>query len=171
MSALDIFLGIFLLIGLYKGFNKGLLLELASLIALLAGIYGAIHFSYIAGDYLSQKMNWEERYINLAAFLVTFIGIVIAVHFAGKLLTKVADIAMLGFLNKLAGGVFGVLKVGLILAAIIIFFDRANDTLSIVSEETKTESALYYPIKNTGAYIYDSILRKDIPNLLDTQEN
>jgi len=52
MSFLDIILGLLLAYGLYKGLKNGLFVELASLVALIAGIFGAIHFSYIAGDYL-----------------------------------------------------------------------------------------------------------------------
>jgi membrane protein required for colicin V production len=161
MAILDIILGILLLLGLWKGFNNGLLIELASIVALIAGIYGAIHFSYVAGDYLTEQMNWEERYINLTAFVITFIVIVIAVHFVGKLLTKVANIAMLGLLNKLAGAVFGALKVAVILGAILIFFNRVNSNLKFVSEEAQNESVLFNPIKEIGGLVFDTILREE----------
>lgn len=163
MSLLDIILGILLLLGLWKGFNNGLLIEVASIVALIAGIYGAIHFSYIAGDYLTEQMNWEERYINLAAFVITFIVIVIAVHFAGKLLTKVANIALLGLLNKIAGAAFGALKVAVILGAILVFFNRVNSNLKFVSEEAQNESVLFNPIKEIGAVVFDTILREGLP--------
>lgn len=163
MAVLDIILGILLLLGLWKGFNNGLLIELASIVALIAGIYGAIHFSYIAGDYLTKQMNWEERYINLTAFVITFIVIVITVHFAGKLLTKVANIAMLGLLNKLAGAAFGVLKVAVILGAIFVFFNQVNKSLRFISEEAQNESILYNPIKEIGAVVFNTILREERP--------
>ncbi len=159
MAILDIILGILLLLGLWKGFNNGLLIELASIVALIAGIYGAIHFSYIAGDYLGQRMNWEERYVSIAAFIITFIGIVIAVHFVGKLLTKVANIAMLGLLNKIAGAVFGTLKVAVILGAFLIFFDRTNDNVGLVSDEVKNTALLYHPVKDIGELVFDNIVR------------
>lgn len=163
MAILDIILGILLLLGLWKGFNNGLLVELASIVALIAGIYGAIHFSYIAGDYLTQQMNWEERYVNLTAFVITFIVIVIAVHFAGKLLTKVANIALLGLLNKIAGAIFGALKVSVILGAILVFFNRVNSNLKFVSEEAQNQSILFNPIKEIGAVVFDTILREELP--------
>lgn len=163
MAILDIILGILLLLGLWKGFNNGLLVELASIVALIAGIYGAIHFSYIAGDYLTQQMNWEERYVSLTAFVITFIVIVIAVHFAGKLLTKVANIALLGLLNKIAGAIFGALKVSVILGAILVFFNRVNSNLKFVSEEAQNQSILFNPIKEIGAVVFDTILREELP--------
>ena len=77
MVILDVILGLLLLYGLFKGLKNGLLIELASLIALIAGLYGAIHFSYIAGEYLSKNMDWSESAINTIAFILTFIIIII----------------------------------------------------------------------------------------------
>lgn len=161
MAFLDIVLGILLVLGLWKGLKNGLFVELASIIALIAGIYGAIHFSYIAGDYLSQKSNWDLRYLNLIAFVITFVLIVIGVHLAGKLLTKVASFAMLGIVNKLAGAAFGVLKVGVILGALLIFVDRVNNSIGFINEETKKESILYEPVKELGAFVFSMVLKDE----------
>jgi membrane protein required for colicin V production len=167
MALLDIILGILLLLGLWKGFNNGLLIELASIVALIAGIYGAIHFSYIAGEYLTAQLNWEERYVTIMAFVVTFLIIVIAVHFASKLLTKIANVALLGLLNKIAGAAFGALKVAVIVGAILVFLSRANKNLRFISEEAQNESILFNPIKEIGAVIFNTILREEVS---DTEE-
>ena len=159
MGILDIFLGLLLIYGLYKGLKNGLFVEIASIIALIAGIYGAIHFSYIAGDYLSKNMEWNERYINIASFIITFIVIVIVVQLAGKFLTKIADFAMLGLLNKLAGAIFGALKVAVILGALLVFFERANSSVNLVKSETMEESLLYEPIKEIGALVFSKVLK------------
>ncbi|MBT9187185.1 MULTISPECIES: CvpA family protein [Zobellia] len=164
MSFLDIILGLLLLYGLWKGLKNGLFVELASLIALIAGIYGAIHFSYYAGDYLSQNMEWNERYINIAAFVITFIVIVFAVQLAGRFLTKIANFAMLGLLNKIAGGIFGVVKVAVILGALLIFFERVNNSAGVVKDETMKDSVLYEPIKEIGAFIFNKVLKEEKTN-------
>ncbi len=159
MSFLDIILGLLLLWGLWKGLKNGLLVEVASIIALVAGIYGAIQFSYITGNYLSARMEWNEQYINITAFIITFILIVLVIHILGKLLTKILDIAMLGLLNKLAGGLFGVLKMAVILGALLIFFDRLSDNVNLLNEKVKNESKLYQPLMQVGAFVFDSVLQ------------
>ena len=45
--------------------------------------------------FLEERVDWDENYISLTAFAITFIAIVIAVSFLGKVLTKMADFAML----------------------------------------------------------------------------
>ena len=159
MSFLDIVLGLLLGYGLYKGLKNGIFVEIASLIALIAGIFGAIHFSYIAGNYLHQNMQWDERYINIAAFIITFIAIVTVVHLAGKFLTKIADFAMLGLLNKIAGAIFGTLKVAVILGAILIFFERVNSSVGLVKSEAFQNSVLYEPVKEIGAFVFNAVLK------------
>ncbi len=162
MSFLDIILGLLLVWGLWKGLRNGLIIELASIVALIAGIYGAIHFSYYAGDYLFQNMDWEERFINLTAFVITFILIVLVVHVLAKLLTKIASFAMLGWLNRLAGGIFGVVKVAVILGALLVFFDRVNTSAGLVKDESMQQSVLYEPIKEIGALIFDYVLKEPV---------
>ena len=166
MAFLDIILGLLLLFGLWKGLKNGLFVELASIVALIAGIYGAIHFSYYAGDYLSQNMEWDERYINIAAFVITFIIIVTVVSLAGKILTKIANFAMLGLLNKIAGGIFGALKVGVILGALLIFFDRLDDSIGFISEDAKKESVLFEPVKEIGAFVFSKVLKNEDSEVL-----
>ena len=160
MAFIDIVLGLLLIYGLYKGLKNGLFVEIASIVALIGGIYGAIHFSYIAGDYLSQNMDWNERYINITAFIITFIAIVLIVHLAGQFLTKIANFAMLGLLNKIAGGIFGTLKVAVILGALLVFFDRANTSANVVKDESLESSVLYGPVKEIGAFVFSKVLKE-----------
>ncbi len=161
MGMLDIILALPLAYGIYKGVKNGLLVEVASILALIAGIYGTIHFSYIAANYLSERVEWDPRYIKITAFVLTFIIIVFVIHLLGKALTRFADFAMVGWLNKLAGGVFGFVEVAVILGAIIIFFERANSSLGLVDSDTIEESVLYEPLKETGALVFAWVLEPD----------
>jgi membrane protein required for colicin V production len=162
MRLLDILLGIPLIWGLWKGLKNGLFMEIASIAALVAGIYGAIHFSHITGNYLSDRLEWDEHNMSIIAFVITFVLIIIIVHLAGKLLTKVADFAMLGLLNKIAGGIFGALKVAILLGAAFIFFDSMDSTFNLLDEETKEQSVLYQPIKDIGALIFENVLKTEV---------
>ena len=80
---------------------------------------------------------------------------------AGKFLTKIADFAMLGLLNKIAGGIFGMLKVAIILGALLIFFERLSSPLNFINEDTKDESIFYHPVKEIGAFVFSLVLKED----------
>lgn len=162
MAIIDIVLGALILFGLIRGLMKGLFVEVASLVALIAGVYGAIHFSNFAAEFLMERVDWNEKTINITAFAITFVIIVLAISLAGKALTKLADFAALGFLNKLLGGVFGGLKIALILSIVLMVFTKLNKTIPFVSDEELEDSVLYEPIK--------SIAPKILPSLLDTED-
>jgi membrane protein required for colicin V production len=158
MGVIDIVLGAIILFGLVRGFMKGLFVEVASLVALVAGVYGAIHFSNFAADYLQELTEWNEKTINITAFAITFVVIVLAIALAGKALTKLANFAALGIINKLLGGVFGALKLALILSVLLNIFDKMNKTISFMDNDTKEESVLYEPVKSLVPLIFPDIL-------------
>lgn len=160
MSVIDIVLGALILFGLVRGFMKGLFVEVASLVALVAGVYGAIHFSNFASEFLQSKVDWNEKTINIVAFAITFIIIILVIALAGKALTKLADFAALGIINKVLGGVFGALKIGLILSVVLIVFDRFNSTITFADEKTLEDSALYKPVKSLVPMIFPNILKE-----------
>lgn len=161
MNTFDIIITALLLFGFVRGIMKGLFVEIASLVALVAGVYGAIHFSYFIGDWLKNSVAWDEKYISLAAFAGTFVVIIVAIALLGKILTKIADFAALGILNKILGGVFGALKIGLILSVIFIFFGKMNDTIPFIKQESLEESILYTPVKKIAPTIFPSIIKDE----------
>ena len=161
MNFIDIILGIILLWGLIRGLSKGLFVSLASLVALIAGIYFAVHFSHIAGGYLSKSVNWSEGTVNLAAFAITFIIVVVGISLAGKILTKIADFAALGIVNKLLGGLFGLLKMAFIASVLFMFIDGLNQKIELIKKETLEGSLLYQPVRVLAPAILPKILNTD----------
>lgn len=159
MNTFDIVIAVLLLFGFVRGLLKGLFVEVASLVALIAGVYGAIHFSYFIGDWLKGSVSWDEKYVSLAAFAGTFVLIVVVIALLGKVLTKLANFAALGILNTILGGVFGALKIGLIISVVFIFFDKINSTIPFVKKEKLEESILYSPVKKIAPTIFPSIIK------------
>ena len=172
MSVLDIVLAALLIFGLVRGLINGLFVEVASLVALVAGVYGAIHFSDFAANILMDKTEWSEKTINITAFAITFVVIVLVIALAGKALTKLADFAALGIINKILGGLFGVLKIGLILSVVLIVFDSMNSAIPFTDEESIEDSMLYKPVKGFAPMIFPSILnKKEIKEEVDILED
>lgn len=158
MNTFDIVILGLLLFGFIRGLMKGLFVELASLVALILGIYGAIHFSYFVSGFLTSYVDWEGKYISMAAFAVTFIGIVIVIGLIGKLLTKMADFASLGFLNKILGGIFGVLKIGMILSVLLIIFDKFNNFIPFTDKKITEDSILFEPTRDLAPLLFPDFL-------------
>lgn len=146
--------------GLYRGFTKGLILELASLVSLIAGIYGAMHFSSLMFEYLSTYIELELAYLQLASYGLTFILIVMVVTLSGKVLTLLVKMVALGLVNRLMGALFGSLKSLLILSVLLLFFDRINRQFSVVSTKVLESSILYSPILQKSNEVYPNLLEE-----------
>lgn len=160
MAVLDIILSILLVYGLYKGFTKGFFMEIASLLSLIVGLYMAIHFSFFIEDWLKIKLGWEPKSTQIAAFTLTFFGIIILVSLVGRLLTKIINVAQLGLLNKLAGGAFGIAKIALIVSVILNLFSKLNNTITFVDKETLDNTVLYHKIKDFAPTLFPSIMKE-----------
>lgn len=159
MNTFDIIIAALLLFGFIRGLFKGLFVEVASLVALIAGVYGAIHFSYFIGDFLANRVSWNEKYVTIVSFAITFAVIVLTIALIGKVLTKIADFASLGLLNKIVGGIFGALKIGLILSVVLLIFTKLNNTIPFISQEHQENSILYKPIKNLAPSLFPDFLK------------
>jgi membrane protein required for colicin V production len=152
MSFIDILLGGILAFGLIKGIRNGLFIELASLISFIIGIYLASKFSYLTRSFVSGFISWSPKAIQITAFLFTFILVIIAIRLLAKIFTKIADFAYLGWINRLAGGVFGVIRMVLLLGVFFNLVNKMSETL--IEKETKEQSIFYNPVIKTSSLIF-----------------
>lgn len=150
-SYIDLIILIPVLFGLYKGYSKGLILSLATLLGLLLGIYGGVKFSHLTSQYLFENFQID---IPLIAFAVTFLLIVIGIYLLGKILDKFTDILALGLVNNFAGALFGGGKVVLILAVALLFFENANASFNFVENNVIEKSQLYDYLKQTSEVVF-----------------
>ena len=158
MSVIDIIIGALILYGIVKGLFKGLFVEVTSLLALVVGIYGAVHFSKYAAQILSNNFDWSQNTTSITAFAVTFMVIVLAISLAGKALTKLADFAALGLLNKLLGALFGGTKIALIISVLLLILSTLNQTIPFVSSDEIERSLLYSPVKSLAPMILPDLM-------------
>ncbi len=154
MNTLDIVIIVLLAAGLIRGLFNGFFVEIASLISLILGVYIASNFSHYIGNYLVKYISLEEQYIKLVSFIITFILVVLGVALLGKLITKVADEASLGLANRIAGGLFGALKFGLLVSVVFLLMEKVEKNFSIIPKEQKETSILYQPVKSVAPLLY-----------------
>ena len=156
MNTIDFILILILGFGLVKGFMRGLIIELASLLAVVIGIYGAIHFSFFTARIFSKAVE-NQAALAIVSFTITLVVIVLAVMLLARVLTKVVKVAALGLPNRLAGALFGMLKVAVIIGALFLFLEKTFQTKQWFPEETLAKSVLYKPVKGVGALVYDKV--------------
>jgi len=153
MNYLDIIIGIILIIFGIRGLTKGIINEVASLAALVVGLYGMFYFSDITANYLKDLIDIKPEYIATISFLLTFIIFVVIIKLAGKLLSSLLSSLSLGWLDKMGGLVFGVLKGSLITSLLIMLMNVMNIS-GTIPQEVRDNSLLYRPVEQTAPYLY-----------------
>lgn len=156
METLDIIIGMILIISFLFGLSKGFLQSFLSLVGIVAAVYIAISFSPRVEVLLRERMSLSDDLISGIAFLILFILVVIVFSIAGRILTKVASFIMLGWLNRILGGIFNLIQYAFLVSVIFIFVN-ASEFYSILSEENRENSILYHPIASFAPAILPEI--------------
>jgi membrane protein required for colicin V production len=157
MEFIDIVFALLLGYSIYNGLKNGLFVEIASFSSLIVGIFVAIKFSHIVRLALEEKIKTNPKYIEIIAFAITFILVLIGIHLLAKFFTKIVSFAYLGWLNKLGGAVFSMLKTILMLSVVIVLFQKININHMLVKEETLRNSIFYNPIQEVSKFMYPSL--------------
>ena len=140
MNSLDIAIATLLLYGLIKGFSNGLIKEITDLLSLVLGIYIAVNFSIFLEPHLSGFDNYEQ-FKPILAFAILFIATIFIVKFIGILVNKITKVLSLGFISRIFGGIFGGLKIALIVS----FLLTIESKFELIPNDTKQESKLHKP--------------------------
>lgn len=147
MNYIDIVILIFVVIAAIKGFTRGLIISLASLAGLILGIIFSLRYAGNLAINLQHIFGSNSQVLFFASYAICFLIIVIFVHFVGKSLEKVIEIAALGFINRLAGVAFGIAKTLFIFSAIIYLVKIADPQSRLIKPETKQDSYFYQPLE------------------------
>jgi len=146
MSYIDIAIIIPLLWGFYQGFVKGFIIQIASLISLVLGIYIGVKFSDVVSSLLQDNFTMDKQYLGIISFVITFIVVVVGIHFIAKLLEKIINMVAMGIFNKLLGSLMGAAKYGLIISVLLVIINSIDSRFDIISEAEKRKSILYDPM-------------------------
>jgi len=116
-------IGIIIILGycLIRGFFRGFIKELFSLIAVFGGFYAAFTYYTHFAQLLSRWID-KAAYLNILSFLILFIGIFFIISLLGVLIKYVLNIVFLGWLDRLFGIGFGALKGTLVISILLMAF-------------------------------------------------
>lgn len=150
MNFLDILIIVPMIWYGFKGFKKGLVFEIAGIIALIAGTWIAINFS----NKVAEIIGLSGKYVDIIAFVITFSGVIFLVYMFAKFIEKIVTFVVPEFLNNIGGLVLGALKVAII-SSILLYFITSMDRYEIfLKKDIKTGSMLYKPVSSIAPVIF-----------------
>lgn len=150
MGIPDIILLLCFIPAIVRGITKGFVLQLISLISIFIGAWLAVKFSSLVSTWLLSYVQIDPKIMKIVSFAIIVVLAILLLYWVGELLTKVIKVATLGWLNRLLGLVFSVIKVALILGLIIILFDGINEKWHLLKPEVLDEAVIYNALKDFG---------------------
>ena len=154
MNTLDIVILLLFIPGIIRGLSKGFLEQAISLVGVVLSVYLAYHFSDFACNIIKQYITVSETVLNVIGFAVVLVVVLLLVMLLSKLVTTVAEMASLGWLNKVLGIVFALGTTALVIAILIILFDTVNVKFELVKSNILQDSVLYGHLKDFGYFVF-----------------
>ncbi len=154
MNIIDIIILLCCVPAVFRGLSKGFIAQVAALVALVLGAWMSFHFSGVVVDWLKPAMDIAPALLQAIAFTLILLAVFIVLTLAGKMLEGIVKIVMLGWLNKLLGVVFALLKVCLAIGLFILLFDSVTSALEIDCSKTIGGSLLYTPVKDFANVVF-----------------
>ena len=144
-----------LILAIIKGYQKGLILAIFSIIAFIIGLAAALKLSTAVAAYLKDSISVSAKWMPFIAFALVFFVVVILVRLGAKLVEKTFQAVMLGWLNRI-GGIILYAALYLIILSIFIFY---AEKLQLLQPEAIKNSQAYPFIQPWGPKVMDSFGR------------
>ncbi len=150
MSALDLIILVLIAYAAVRGYMKGVIMELASIVAIFVGLMATIYFAGFVGKFLTTHFSWNGSYIKPVAFVITFIGFLLIIQLLARFLDKILKKIGLGIFIRIAGILVGILKMLLIIGALLFVLQYLNSKTQnqLFDGKFLSESKLAGPIQN-----------------------
>ena len=148
MNVIDVIILLCCVPAIFHGLSKGFIAQAASLVALVLGAWLSFHFSNVVVEWIKPAFNVSPTVLQAIAFTLILSVVFLALTLIGKALEGIIKIVMLGWLNKLLGVVFALLKVVLTIGLVILIFDSVASALEIDCSKATGGSVFYSPVKS-----------------------
>ena len=152
MNLIDLIIIAIIGFGMIRGYSKGLIIELSSFFGIFISFFIAGNVDNLLSNEISAFISVNSDLLNTISFIIIFILSYLFIIYLAKGFTKLAKVVYLGLLNSVLGGVFGGLKLILILLIItkIIF------SLNLLSNNIISESSIMIHLHVLSEILFNS---------------
>lgn len=141
---IDILFAILMVLAIFKGYKRGLVVGLFSLVAVVIGLAAAMKLSTVAAGYIGQAIKVSDQWMPIISFAIVFIIVVLLIRLGANLIEKTVEIAMLGWLNKI-GGIVLYAVIYIIVFSVLLFYAGQMKLLKTATIEQSVTYSFVQP--------------------------
>ncbi|MDR0560330.1 MAG: CvpA family protein [Prevotellaceae bacterium] len=162
-SIFDIIVLISLFLAAVFGYIRGMVCQLIGLIGIIAGTYVACKLALMFTDWWRKYFNVDEGSTKIIVFIIMFAIIALTVYFItfrlSKILDKLLKSAMLNWINRLLGMIFGILKTVVIFSILAYAIHSLKLTgVDILNKDLK-KSATYGKLVYAADFVFPYMVK------------
>ena len=119
MTIVDILICVALLLFAVKGFMKGFVREVCSLLGLIMGGWAAFKYYTYVAEAIRAFIHLPQQVVLVLSFILIFLVLGLLFFLFGHVLTVVFKIMLLGGVNRIGGVFFGLLQGAFIICVVL----------------------------------------------------
>ena len=148
------FIGITIIIIFFiRGYMKGIIVAVFSVLAVLLGIICALKLSGWLAQWLLEKGWVTSGWGQLISYAILFIGVMLLVRLVANLITKTLQVAMLGWVNGIIGGLLYAFMGAVIWSSLLWIVNQMH----LISPETIAYSKTYKYLEPLAPWVFEPI--------------
>lgn len=151
--AIDITVLVLLAIAILKGWRRGLIVALFSLLGLVLGLMAAMKLSVVVAAWMEGSVSISARWLPILSFALVFITVVLLIRLLANMVQASVEFAWLGWANRI-GGMALYLIIYLLAFSVILFY---LVQLNWIGEEMIKDSVTYSYVEPWGPALLNKI--------------
>lgn len=146
---------ILVIVGIFciKGFFRGMILEIFTLIGLLIAYIIALREMDMVAGFISRIITLPDVVANSLSFILLFISILLIFRWLAGILRHIAQWSFMGWLDRVGGMILGIFKGALITSLLALFISLIPLTESM--KKMHEQSLLFQPIRSVAPAVFN----------------
>jgi len=146
---LDLLFVIILVLAIFKGYQRGLIVGIFSFVAVIIGLAAAIKLSTVVAGYIGETIKVSNEWLPVISFAVVFILVVVLIRLGANMIQKTVEISMLGWVNRLGGILLYIAIYGMVYSVVLFYAEQ----LKLLQPDTIEKSVTYSYVQPWGPKI------------------
>lgn len=149
---IDIIYAVLLILAIIKGFQRGLIIGLFSLVSIIIGIAAALKLSAVVAGYIGSAVKISEKWLPVISFIIVFLVVLLLIRLGARAIERVIEVAMLGWVNKLGGIILYVIMYTIVFSVFLFYAEK----MALIKPATIQQSICYNYVQPWGPKVINA---------------
>ncbi|MBK6382810.1 MAG: CvpA family protein [Chitinophagaceae bacterium] len=143
---IDIIFAVILVLAILKGYQRGLVIGLFSLVAVIIGLAAAMKLSTVVAGYIGKAVKVSEEWLPIISFAVVFLIVLLLIRLGARAIEKAIEVVLLGWVNKI-GGIILFAAIYITVFSVLLFY---AEQMKLLQADTIDKSVTYSFVQPWG---------------------